>query len=392
MPEQQPNKYAQDGVDTDEGDSFSEFAGALCRSTYRNSRFVDIRDFSRAHFRGPRGFQLKNLPPGCWLDMAPDGDGTKVVLVDAASDYDNAAFGWIAMTCGDVSRWGGLPLVLVNNLDTETIGKKGQPVNIAFRSMMRGVKRIADREQLVMFKGETAELPGCVTSPNPHALAKYLWSGVCLGVYNEKTTITGDQIAEGMLVMACREPGLRNNGISSARKGIAMAFGPDWATNPEAQDAIKRAAMPSILYDKFLATVNGWFAPDFQPILTMRLIVHLTGGAIKSKFFEDILKPRGLSAKLDGLWEPAPIMRECAKWRGMTDEECYETWHGGQGILVVIDEADEPSFIDQGAIFGIEIKRAGKITKENTPRIVIDSKFNGETIQYPKPNPKPEQK
>jgi phosphoribosylaminoimidazole (AIR) synthetase len=77
-------KYAQDGVNVAEGDTFSRFAGALCRETYGNSPYVEIRDFSRGHFRGPRGFRLKGLPKDCWMDATPDGDGTKVVLVDAA--------------------------------------------------------------------------------------------------------------------------------------------------------------------------------------------------------------------------------------------------------------------------------------------------------------------
>ncbi len=375
-------KYAQDGVNVVEGDDFSHFAGALCRETYKNSPYVEVRDFSRGHFRGPRGFHLKGLPSDCWFDMAPDGDGTKVVLVDAAGDYDNAAYGWVAMTCGDITRWGGIPLVLVNNLDAETIGKAGEPVNDAFRAMMASLHRIANGNQLVMYKGETAELPGCVTSPNPDALTKYLWSGVAFGAYNPKTIITGDKVAEGMAVMALRELGMRNNGISSARKALAMAFGPSYYTKPEAQEALQRSARPAVLYDRFLATANGWFAREFAPLIRMHLIVHLTGGALRSKFAEDILFPRGLSADLDNLWDPPEIMQQCAKWRGMKDEECYETWHGGQGVLAVIESQDVRTFIAMAKQFGIQAKRAGKIVKKRSPRVKIESKFTGKTIVW----------
>jgi len=375
-------KYAEDGVDVVEGDSFSSFAGALCRSTYNNSPYVEIRDFSRGHFRGPRVFRLKGLPVDCWIDAVPDGDGTKVVLTDAAGDYDNAAYGWIAMTCGDITRWGGLPLVLLNNLDTETIGKLGDPVNTAFRAMMRSVKRIADENQLVMYKDETAELPGCVTSPNLNALTKYLWSGVAIGACNPETIITGDQIQSGMSVMALRELGLRNNGISSGRKSLAMEFGNDYYSKPAAREAINKAARHAVLYDKFLATANGWFAKDFKPLIRSFLNVHLTGGALKSKFAEDILFPRGLSARLDNLWDPPEIMRQCAKWRGMSDEECYETWHGGQGVLSVIDASNEQRFIDMAASFGIEARRAGEITYEVAPIVTVESKFTGKTISW----------
>ena len=377
----QQTKYAQDGVDVIEGDSFSRFAGTLCRETYKNSPYVEVRDFSRGHFRGPRAFKLTGLPSDCWMDLAPDGAGTKPVLVDTAGDYDNAAYGPVAMTRGDISRWGGKSLVFVNNLDTDTIGKAGQPVNIAFRRMIVGLQKVCNENRLVMFKGETAELPGCVSSPNPNALAKYLWSAVMFGVYCERTIITGDQVRPGMAVMTLRELGFRDNGISSGRKSLAMRFGSNYYTNPKAQAAIKRAAQHSVLYDEFLETANGWYN-NCVPLIPMYLIVHATGGALKGKFAEDILFPRGLSAKLDNLWNPPRIMRECAKWRGMDDEECYETWNGGQGVLTVIDECNVKPFTDLAARFGIQAKRAGKIIKKRKPTVVILSKFTGKKITW----------
>ncbi len=376
------DKYAQDGVNVVEGDSFKEFAGKLCQATYGYSPYVEVRDFSRGHFRGPRGFRLKGLPEGCWMDIAPDGDGTKVVLVDAAGDYENAARGWVAMVCGDVTRWGGIPLVLVDNLDTSSIGKTGDPVNQAFRTMMVSLQRVAHEQNVVMFKGETAELPGLITFRNKGARAKYLWSGIALGAYNPITIITGDDLKEGMPVMALRD-GFRNNGISSVRKALAMRFGVKYFSNPEAQEAIRQAVKPAVLYDDFLATVNGWYSEDFQPIIPMKLIVHVTGGAIESKLAKDILFPRGLSAKLDNLWEPPEIMRQCARWRGMSDRECYKTWNGGQGNLVVLaDDSYVDNFCALAKDRGIQAKLAGRITKKASPVVTIESKFNGDIIKF----------
>ena len=74
--------------------------------------------------------------------------------------------------------------------------------------------------------------------------------------------------------------------------------------------------------------------------MKVHAIIHLSGGAIKEKFAKDILFPKGLSARLDNLWEPPKIMRQCALWRNLSDEEFYETWNGGQGMLIVVDEKD----------------------------------------------------
>jgi len=375
-------KYKEDGVDVKAGDAFSSYAGKLCQSTFKNSPFVTVRDFSRGHFRGPRAFRLRNLPRNCYIDIAPDGDGTKVEVISAAGDFPNAARGWVAMTRGDITRWGGKGIILVNNLDTENLGEVGDPRFEAHKSMMDGLKRIADEEHLIMFKGETAELPGIITSRNKQALVTYSWCGVCLGVYNPRTIITGDGVKKDMLVMALRELGLRNNGFSSLRKGMAIHYGQDWHNNPDAQDDIRAAATPAVLYDSFLERANGWRSPDFLPEIPMYLIVHVTGGAIKSKFAEDILFPRGLSAELDNLWDLPPIMRKCAEWRGLSDRELYEIWNGGQGALVVIEEKDAEAFISLGRTFGIDVKKCGRITREKKPQVIIHSMLNGEKIPF----------
>lgn len=183
-----------------------------------------------------------------------------------------------------------------------------------------------------------------------------------------------------MAIMALRELGFRNNGISSARKAIVMRFGS--YSNPMAKKAIRQAATHAVLYDNFLASANGWFSHGFEPIVPAYLIAHLTGGGLKSKFVEDILLPRGFSARLDNLWPPPVIMRQCAKWRGMDDEECYETWHGGQGALVVIDESRVRDFIALARRFGIQARRAGEIVRRKRPSVTIKSKFTGKTISW----------
>ena len=376
------NKYTEDGVNTIEGDSFSSFAGALCRTTYNNSPYVAVKDFSKGHFRGPRGFQLKNLPEGFWIDAAPDGEGTKVTLIDAARGYLSGGHGIVAMTAGDITRWGGLPLVIVNNFDTSTIGETNSPENLAARMMMISLRDVCNSQGLVMYKGETAELGSCVGSENKNALLRYLWSAVAIGVYNEDTIITGDEVGDNMDILALREYGPRNNGISSERKGMRMGLGHDFYTNPAAVGYLAQAAAPATLYDNFLADANGWFSPDFKPKIPVFLISHVTGGSIKSKLAEDILFPRGLSADMDNLWEPPEILKKCKEWRGMSDAECYEVWGNGNGALAVAKPENSKSFIDLGAKHGIEIKIAGKIKKRRKMSVIIKSGYTGEKIIY----------
>ena len=95
--------------------------------------------------------------------------------------------------------------------------------------------------------------------------------------------------------------------------------------------------------------------------------------------------PRGLSANLNDLWEPPTIMRNCVVWRGLSDKEFYETWHGGQGMLLVIDEKDVKHCLRRAKQFSIKAKLAGRITKEKIPQVKIVSKLTkGKEIVYKK--------
>lgn len=378
------DKYAQDGVDISAGDAFSAFAGEICRASYDNSPMVVVTDLSRGAFRGPRGFKLRNLPKGSILAAAPDGIGTKVVIIDAAGSYQRAPHDVIAMGAMDITRYGGKPLVFANVLDVSTLGEPGSATFAAAQDLMRGLGAVAKQCGYVIISGETAELGACVGSENPHALVKFNWAGFMLGAYHPDKMILGDTLAPGQVVVALRDT-FRSNGISSVRKALKMRYGDEWWSNPEAAADVALAATPSVQYDPFLNRMHGWHsAPNmFRPLVRMHGIVHLSGGAFESKLGHDLLAPRGLSASFSTLFEPPPIMRQCAEWRGMSDEDCYRTWNGGQGALVVIDRADVETFLSRARDFDIEAQVSGEILPQRDFRVQIRSQFgSGEWFSY----------
>jgi len=385
------DKYRQDGVNIEEGDDFSAFAGEICRQTYGISPFVKVHDMSAGNFRGPRGFSFIKVPKGCVETKAADGPGTKVVLIDAAGTYGRAAHEVFAMTASDISRWGGIPLVFASVLDTSTLGEKGSATNNAAREVIKSARSAAQESRIVILTGETAELGSCVGSENPDATFKFNWAGVMTGLYHPKKMILGQTLRQGQIIMALQEFGFRANGISSVRKALKIKYGDKWWANPEAKEDIIACAQPSVLYDRFLTNLNGWNEyPPYDPAIKMHLIVHLSGGAFESKLAGDILFPRGLSAVIDNLFEPPKIMQKCAKWRGMSEDESYKTWNGGQGMLVVIDGKDEKRFVEWAELSHHYAQKCGKIVKKSKPQVILESKFgSGKTIIF-KPKPKTE--
>jgi phosphoribosylformylglycinamidine cyclo-ligase len=377
--------YSKDGVDVEEESLFSSFAGSVCRASYNNSQFVDIHDFSGGSFRGPRPFTFKNLPEGYFIEASADGIGTKGILIDAARTHGLAAYDIIAMTSSDITRFGGIPLVFINVFDTTTIGNEGDEVSEAYKSAIRGLGEVAKKEKLVVLKGETAQMGDAIGSEIKDSKTKLNWSGVMIGAYHKDKMITGETLAPGQVIIALKENGFRCNGISSVRKALREKYGSEWWQNPGAKENIRLCAEPSVLYDTYINTLHGWFDKDFKPEVKIHSIVHLSGGALKEKLSKDILFSKGLSAELDNLWEPVQIMRDCAEWRKISDDEFYEVWHGGQGMLLIVDESDAKHCIDRAKDFEVQARVVGKVTKETEPKVTIKSKLTeGKIIIYKK--------
>lgn len=373
-----PDLYGQDGVNVSLGDLFSRFAGGLCAETYGFCPNLEIVDLSRGLFRGPRYFIPRNLPPGTGFHLAPDGIGTKHIITDAAGLHDVSGADWNAMCGGDVTRYGGDPVLFTNNLDVSTLGENPQsPEYLAACRLMVGLRQLAEQHRFVMYNGETAELGLCVGSENPQATLKYIWSGVAFGFFNRQNAITGERVHIGQAIVALREKGFRSNGGSSVRKALKIRFGDDWylLQSEQAREAVRLAAEPSVIYDPFLARLNGW-GNGCEPFVRASLIVHLTGGSFRGKFFDDFLSRHGFSAVLTDLFDPPDVVRLCGEWRGFDAAGFYDTFSAGQGVLMVVDQDDVSAVIAYAKAVGIEAKRCGEIVGAyGAPSLVIHSKF-----------------
>jgi phosphoribosylformylglycinamidine cyclo-ligase len=370
-----------DNVNLAQGDTISAYAGRIIRATQNYSPFVSVTPRDE-HFRGNTPFRILQLLPELDMVLGPDGIGTKVALIDAAGSYKTAAQDLIAMTAGDLTKFGGCPIYFTSVLDVSRLGKDESSETFqAAKLLFDGLDVWAKILKFACIKGETAELGPCVSSPNPNAVFPFNWGGFMTGVSHIDKEINGTTLAPGQIIVALKENGFRSNGISAVRATMEKQFGPDWWSMEE---FVKAIATPSTIYDHLFTHLNGWHNGEnnFETIIKPHFICHLSGGSFSSKLFGDILKPKGLSAVLDQLWEPADIVTKCALWSAMSDHDLYEKWSCGQGALVVLDSKDVYEFIHQAKAFGIEAKVAGEITHETKSTLAIKSMFSGKTFRY----------
>lgn len=374
------------GVDLKSGDSFSSIAGAICKTTWDASPFVKVHDLSRkGHFRGPRGVTYKNLPDDSIMVFGPDGVGTKVIISTAAATQHLSAYDLLAMTAGDITRFGGISLVFTNVLDAKTLGKPGTVIFERYKAMMEGLAKAAKKHNFVCIGGETAELSACVTSEIDDINAtQYNWAGMMTGFIHPDKLIDGSKVKSGNKIIALRD-GLRSNGASLVRKMLREKYGPTWWNELAAHDEIANAARPSTIYDSFFVVANNWYKEiDGRVGFPIHSIAHISGGGIRTKFAEDIMFPLGFSARLDNLWEPSLVMRSVADhFTLMDDAELHETLNGGQGALFIVAEEQVETALRLAVDYRLEAQVCGEVLEECVrPRVEIVSKYTGKTFSY----------
>lgn len=379
--------YEKSGVNVSLGDMFSAFAATVCRRTWKNTPHVAMYDYAEGHFRGPRAYEFVGLPEGCRMDAGMDGVGTKTGLIAAALSPRTAGYDLIAMTAMDRSRWGNLPLYLDNVLDVASLGATQKDTTYRFFcELMLGLEKAANELGIVLgYGGELAELGAFVGSENPDAKVKFNWAGHMHGVMHPDKIIRGNTIAVGDVVVAFPERGPRSNGISAIRRALRVRFGKEWWANQDAYSAILAASEPSVLYDRFFARLNGWYASDYEVVLPLKCIVHVTGGGIPGKFGHDVLFRLGLSADLEDLPNPPFILLECLNWlrqsgEDVSDADCYTMWHGGPGALAVVAPEYEGDLHRHAKKMGILARSCGRIVKLGKPQIRVRSKFGSDEV------------
>lgn len=306
-----------------------------------------------------------------------------MVLHDALQHPAGAAQDLLAMTATDITRWGGLPCVMTNVLDVDRLGSQGSPEFQWFVDAIQALAQAARKINVVLLKGETAELGACIGSDNPQPNAPFNWNASMTGLIDPARIIYGKGVKAGDTVIALREYGFRSNGLSSVRAALKQHYGPDAYNLNEARADLEAAAVPSVLYDKVLTTANGWYNPEngYAPLFDVRLIAHLTGGGLGK--FAELLQINDLQAVLNDLYEPPAIMQRCGQWRRVSDQEFYQMWNGGQGALLVVPPAEAEAFVGFASSFGIESQICGEIVPSGQPATVTaHSKYKGGVVYF----------
>lgn len=310
--------YKKAGVDIEAGYKSVELMKEYVKETMRPEVLGGLGGFSGA-------FSLKAIKDmeDPVLLSGTDGCGTKVKLAFIMDKHDTIGIDAVAMCVNDVACAGGEPLFF---LDYIACGKN-YPEKIA--TIVKGVAEGCKQSECALIGGETAEHPGLMPEDD------YDLAGFTVGVVDRKDMITGQDLADGDVLIGIASSGVHSNGFSLVRKvfekeltkeGLNTYYDSLGTTLGEALIA------PTRIYVKAMKSIKN-------AGVRVKACSHITGGG----FYENIprMLPDGITAVVEkDSYKIPPIFALLQEKGNITDQMMYNTFNMGLGMIVAVDAKD----------------------------------------------------
>lgn len=308
--------YKSSGVDIEAGYKSVELMKASVKETMRPEVLGGLGGFSGA-------FSLKAIKDmdDPVLLSGTDGCGTKVKLAFIMDKHDTIGIDAVAMCVNDVACAGGEPLYF---LDYIACGKN-YPEKIA--TIVGGVAEGCKQSGCALIGGETAEHPGLMPEDD------YDLAGFAVGVCDRAEIITGQEIADGDVLIGIASSGVHSNGFSLVRKVFEMTKESLDTYYDELGETLGEALIrPTIIYVKALKAIK-------DAGVRIHGCSHITGGG----FYENV--PRmlhdGVRAVIEkDSYEKPPIFDLIQKTGNIAEEMMYNTFNCGLGMVISVNADD----------------------------------------------------
>ena len=308
--------YKSSGVDLGGGRNFKKKMKKSVKETMRPEVLGGLGGFSGAFsMAGIKDMENPVLLSGT------DGCGTKVKLAFLMDKHDTIGIDAVAMCVNDVACAGGEPLFF---LDYIACGKN-YPEKIA--TIVGGVAEGCKQSGCALIGGETAEHPGLMPEDD------YDLAGFSVGVCDRKDIITGEEIADGDVLIGIASSGVHSNGFSLVRNVFEMTKESLDTYYDELGETLGEALIrPTIIYVKALKAIK-------DAGVRIHGCSHITGGG----FYENIprMLPDNVCAvvKKDS-YDIPPIFNLIKKTGNIAEEMMYNTFNMGLGMVIAVNKSD----------------------------------------------------
>lgn len=328
--------YKDSGVDVERGYQAVKLMKEHVKSTYTDGVLGDIGSFG-GFFRMPKNVKNPVLVAGT------DGVGTKLKYAILANKHDTIGIDAVAMCVNDIVCQGAQPLFFLDYFATGALS----PEKVA--TVVSGIAEGCRQSGAALIGGETAEMPGFYPEGD------YDIAGFAVGVVDEKKIINGSTIKSGDVLIGIKSSGVHSNGYSLVRKL--------WGENMDELDKYDEelGAKP---IDVLLTPTKIYVNSILELIKTVKVkgIAHVTGGG----FIENIPRifPEGIGCVINKKsYEIPKVFKIMQKRAALSDEQVYNTFNMGIGMVVCVKKADVEKTIAQLESTGEECVVIGKTVK-----------------------------
>lgn len=306
--------YSDSGVDVTRGYKAVELMKKHVKETYDGNVLGDLGSFGG--FYDISGEKMKEpvLVAGC------DGVGTKLKYAFVSDKHDTVGIDAVAMCVNDIVCQGARPLFF---LDYFATGKL-DPEKVA--TVVKGVADGCKLSGCALIGGETAEMPSFYPD------GEYDMAGFAVGIVDKEKVINGKNIKAGDVLIGLESSGVHSNGFSLIRKLFGETKSEIDVYDERLQKTYGEALLePTRIYVKSILSL--------MQKVEVKGIAHITGGG----FIENIPRvfPDGIGCEIDlNSYELSPLYEIIKEKSGLKNEQLYNTFNMGIGMVVVVAESD----------------------------------------------------
>ena len=342
------NSYKDAGVDIDAGNELVKRITPLANSTSREGAISSLGGFGALFDLKAAGYDDPILV------AATDGVGTKLKIAIDAKILNFVGIDLVAMCVNDLICQGAEPLFFLDYLATGKLDVK------LAEQIVTGIVAGCKEAKIALIGGETAEMPGMYQDDD------YDLAGFCVGVVEESEVVTGDNVAEGDVLIALASSGAHSNGYSLVRKVIEVS-GVDVATSDEQLDGqpIQDALMaPTRIYVKAIKALQDTLGSS-----ALHAMSHITGGGLTDNLPRVL--PDDLAASIDtSSWQFSELFTWLQTQGNIEQSEMYRTFNCGVGFVIVVPKDKAEATIKTLTDAGENAWQLGEMVKREADAVV----------------------
>jgi phosphoribosylformylglycinamidine cyclo-ligase len=312
--------YKSAGVDPSRADSALSQVRARIAKTKRPEVIGDVGAFGGL-FASPGGDMV--------LVATTDGVGTKLDLARMLDRHEVVGTDLVHHCINDAMAMGADPLFFLDYFSTSRIDPA------IFSRVVGAMADACAAYGCALLGGETAEMPGT------YGVGAYDLAGFLVGAVRRDAILDPKSVREGDICVGLPSNGLHTNGYTLARAILgraAAAMGKDMLAILEQP----RPDMNGATLGDALLQPHACYLDEFHALrgaAAIRSIAHLTGGGWEGNLPRAL--PAGLGAVIHrSAWRVPPIFQALAEMGSVTDEEQWDVWNMGIGLVVIVPASD----------------------------------------------------